>query len=72
MRSLVGDPPRALLEQQVFDTEGHPLGRVVAIGTRHGTLYRIGIEAPGPVAAPLRFVARERFTVERDRVILAS
>ncbi len=70
MRTLDGAAPCELLEHPVFDVQGHGLGRVAAVGTRHGELHRIGIEAPGPVPGPLRFVARERFTVERDRVVL--
>ncbi|MBO0707001.1 MAG: hypothetical protein J2P43_04240 [Candidatus Dormibacteraeota bacterium] len=71
MSPLVGGPPSRLLEQQVFDAEGHPLGRVAAVGTRHGRLHRIGIEGPGPAPSPLCFVPRERLTVERDRIVVA-
>lgn len=70
MRTLDGGAPRELLEHPVFDVRGNAVGRVVAIGTRHGELHRIGIERAGPEPGPLRFVPRERFTVERDRVIL--
>jgi hypothetical protein len=72
MRTLVGSPAYALLDQPVFDAQGCLLGRVGAVGTRHGELRRIGIESPGLETAPLRFVGRERFTVEPDRVILTS
>jgi hypothetical protein len=71
MRTLDGDAPHALLELPVFSADGQPLGRVAAVGTRHGELRRIGIEAPGTQPAPLRFVGRERFTIERDRVVLS-
>ena len=70
MKTQDGGAPCELLEHLVFDRQGHVLGRVVAIGTRHGELQRIGIERPGPELGPLHFVARERFTVERDRVVL--
>lgn len=72
MRTLVGAPPCALLERPVFDAQGHLVGRVTAIGTRHGELRRVGIEASSLEMAPLRFVAREAFTVERDRIVLAA
>jgi hypothetical protein len=70
MRPLVGGPPYTLLGQLVFDTQGQPLGRVGAVGTRHGELRRIGIESLGPAPAPLRFVPSERLTVEPDGVIV--
>lgn len=70
MRTLAGAAPHALLEHAVFDDHGHAVGRVAAVGTRHGELRRIGIENAGHEPGPLRFVARERFTVERDRVVL--
>lgn len=70
MRSSVSGPPCTLLEQTVFDVQGHFVGRVAAVGTRHGELHRIGIESPGPQPASLRFVARERFTFDGDRVVL--
>lgn len=70
MRTLVGALPHTLLEQPVFDAGGHLMGRVVAVGTRRGELRRIGIEARAPEAAPVHFVARERFTVEGDRIVL--
>jgi hypothetical protein len=68
MRSQVGDPPCALLEQPVFDTEGQALGRVGAVATRHGELRRIGIE--GSDRGRLRFVASGRFTLEGERLVL--
>lgn len=71
MRTLAAAPPHALLERAVFDGHGQALGRVAAVGMRHGELRRIGIENAGPEPGPLRFVARDRFTVERDRVVLA-
>lgn len=72
MRSLVGAPPCALLEQPVFDARDNLLGRVAAIGTRHGELLRIGIEASALEPVRLRFVGRDSFTVERDRIVLAA
>ncbi len=70
MRTLVGAPLRALLDQPVFDSEGQLLGYVRAVGSRHGHLRRIGIESPGSEPGPLRFVTRERFAVEPDRIVL--
>jgi len=72
MRTLDGSAPHALLERAVFSAQGDLLGRVAAVGTRHGELLRIGIEHPGPEPAPLRFVPCARFTVERDRVVLTA
>lgn len=69
MRPLAG-MPCALLEQPVFDAHGHLLGRVAAVGTRHGELHRIGIERSSRERGQLRFVARERLTVEPDRVVV--
>lgn len=72
MRTLVGAPLRALLDQPVFDSEGRRLGHVEAIGTRHGELRSIGIESTGGGPATLHFVACQRFKVEPDRVIVTS
>ena len=58
--------PSALLEQPVFDRRGGLLGRVGAIGTRHGTILHVGIEH----GAELQFVAFDRLRVEQDRVVL--
>lgn len=71
MRAAVGGPPSTLLERPVFDAEGHLLGRVAAVGTRHGEVRRIGVELSVFKPAPLHFVACERFTVEGDRIVLA-
>lgn len=72
MTTLPGGPPHTLLEQPVFDAECRLIGRVGAVGTRHGELRRIGVETFGPDPAPLHFVPRERFKVEGDRVVLTS
>jgi hypothetical protein len=71
MQTLEGRAPQALLERPVFNAEGHLMGRVAAVGTRHGELRRIGIETPGPEPTHLHFVACRQFTIERDRVVLA-
>lgn len=71
MRTLVVGPPCSLLERPVFDAHGHLLGRIAAIGTRHGEIRRIGIEMSAVEPAPLHFVSCDRFTVERDRIVLA-
>lgn len=68
MASLIGAPPHALLDQPVFDGGGRPLGHVGAAGSRHGELRRIGIEGAEP--GLLHFVPSERFTIERDRIVL--
>lgn len=68
MASLIGAPLHALLDQPVFDADGRLLGRVGAVGTRHGELRRIGID--GKVPGPLRFVRSDLFTIERDRIVL--
>lgn len=70
MASLIGAPPRVLLEQPVFDAEGRRLGRVGAVGIRHGQLHQIAIEAAA--TGGLCFVGPGRFTVERDRVVLTG
>ncbi|MGH7912052.1 MAG: hypothetical protein ACREOV_10040 [Candidatus Dormibacteraceae bacterium] len=61
-------PPSALLERPVFDAGGALVGRIGAIGTRHGNLLHVGIEQG---TSSLRFVPLDRLTVERDRVVLA-
>jgi hypothetical protein len=68
MASLIGAPPHALLEQPVYDADGRLLGRVGAVGSRHGVLQRIGVE--GPEIGGLRFVRTERLTIERDRIVI--
>jgi hypothetical protein len=68
MSSLIGGPPCALLERPVYDADRRVVGRVGAVGTRHGELHRIGIEGTQP--GHLKFVASGRFTVERDRIVL--
>lgn len=70
MRTLDGRSPQALLERPVFDAQGRPIGRVAAVGTRHGELRRIGIEGMGPEPGPLIFFARGRFTIEPDRIVI--
>lgn len=70
MASLIGAPPHALLEQSVYDAQGRLLGRVAAVGSRHGELRRIGIE--GPETGRLHFVRSERLTIEPDRIVISS
>lgn len=72
MRSLAGSPPHTLLERPVFDAQAHLIGRVGAVGTRHGEVRRIGIESFGPSPSPLRFVAGDRFRIEQDRVVVLA
>lgn len=72
MTSPIGASAGALLTQPVFDAQGRLLGRVGAVATRHGELRRIGVEDSGPGQTILHFVPRERFTVERDRIVLTG
>lgn len=72
MSTPVGSLPQARLDEPVFDAEGQLLGYVAAIGTRHGELCRIGIEDSSVAPTSLRFVRRDRFTVEADRIVLKS
>lgn len=69
MASLIGASPNALLDRPVFDAEGRLVGRVGAVGTRHGELRGIGIDVTEP--APLRFVRSDRLTIQRDRIVLS-
>ena len=59
--------PESLLEQPVVDASGETLGRVGAVGHRHGTIRRLGIEHHHQ----LRFVAFDQVRVEPDRVVVA-
>jgi len=69
MASLIGTPLHTLLDRPVFDAGGTPVGRVGAVGSRHGELRRIGIQ--NGEQGRLHFVGADDLTIERDRIVLS-
>ena len=72
MTSPIGASAGVLLTQPLFDAQGRLPGRVGAVATRHGELRRVGVGDSGPAPTILHLVPRERFKVERDRIVLTG
>jgi hypothetical protein len=47
MASLIGIGLHTILDRPVVEADGRPVGRVGAVGSPHGELLRIGIDAGG-------------------------